>query len=93
MIGGFAIHGYGHRALELYEKMKFQRLVLDEVTFVVTMCACSHVGLVEEGCKIFEYINEYYGKEPKLEHNGCLVDLLGRSGRVQEAEVKLRECP
>ncbi|XWS53905.1 hypothetical protein CRYUN_Cryun10bG0040500 [Craigia yunnanensis] len=93
MIGGFAIYGYGHRALELYEKMKFQGLVPDDVTFIVTMYACSHVGLVEEGCKIFESINEDYGKEPELEHYGCLVDLLGRSGRVQEAEVKLREMP
>ncbi|XP_022761099.1 pentatricopeptide repeat-containing protein At5g43790 isoform X2 [Durio zibethinus] len=93
MIGGFAIHGYGHRALELYEKMKIQGLVPDDVTFVVTMCACSHVGLVEKGCKIFESIKEDYGREPKLEHYACLIDLLGRSGRVQEAEEKLREMP
>ncbi|XWS13729.1 hypothetical protein CRYUN_Cryun36dG0063100 [Craigia yunnanensis] len=93
MIGGFAIHGYGHRALQLYEQMNFQGLVPDDVTFIVTMCACSHVGLVEEGCKIFVSINEEYGKEPKLEHYGCLIDLLGRAGRVQEAEEKLREMP
>ncbi|XVF63033.1 hypothetical protein PTKIN_Ptkin09bG0056300 [Pterospermum kingtungense] len=93
MIGGFALHGYGHRALQLYEQMKFQGLVPDDVTFIVTMCACSHVGLVEEGCKIFESINEDYGKKPKLEHYGCLIDLLGRAGRVQEAEIKLREMP
>ncbi|EOY05819.1 Pentatricopeptide repeat superfamily protein [Theobroma cacao] len=93
MIGGFGIHGYGQRALELYEKMKFQGLVPDDVTFIVIMCACSHVGLVEEGCKIFDSIKEVYGKEPRLEHYGCLVDLLGRAGRVQEAEEKLREMP
>ncbi|KAA3454559.1 pentatricopeptide repeat-containing protein [Gossypium australe] len=93
MIGGFGIHGYGHKALQLFEKMKFQRLVPDDVTFVVTMCACSHVGLVDEGCKVFESINEDYGKEPKLEHYGCLIDLLGRAGRVQEAEEKLKGMP
>lgn len=93
MIGGFAIHGYGHRALQLYEQMKFQGLVPDDVTFIVTMFACSHVGLVEEGCKVFESINEDYGKEPKLEHYGCLIDLLGRAGRVHEAEEKLRDMP
>ncbi|OMO99623.1 hypothetical protein COLO4_13193 [Corchorus olitorius] len=93
MIGGFGIHGYGHRALQLYEQMKFEGLVPDDVTFMVTMYACSHVGLVQEGCKIFESIKEVYGKEPKLEHYGCLVDLLGRAGKVQEAEEKVREMP
>ncbi|KAK8507310.1 hypothetical protein V6N12_008651 [Hibiscus sabdariffa] len=93
MIGGFATHGYGHKALQLFEQMKFQRLVPDDVTFIVTMCACSHVGLVDEGCEIFESIKEDYGKEPKLEHYGCLIDLLGRAGRVQEAEEKLKGMP
>ncbi|KAF2290174.1 hypothetical protein GH714_003854 [Hevea brasiliensis] len=37
MIGGLAIHGYGHRALDLYEKMKREGLAPDHITFVVTM--------------------------------------------------------
>ncbi|XP_015573462.2 pentatricopeptide repeat-containing protein At5g43790 [Ricinus communis] len=93
MIGGFAIHGCGHRALGLYEKMKLESLVPDNVTFVVTMCACSHVGLVEDGCKIFESIKEVYGVEPTLEHYGCVVDLLSRSGRFKEAEEKVKNMP
>jgi pentatricopeptide repeat protein len=93
MIGGFAVHGYGHRAISLYERMKLERLVPDDVTFVVTMCACSHVGLVEEGCKVFESMEEVYGIEPKLEHYGCLVDLLGRAGRLKEAEERVRTMP
>ncbi|GLT99538.1 hypothetical protein SLE2022_169730 [Rubroshorea leprosula] len=93
MIGGFAIHGYGHRALELYQRMHVQRLFPDDVTFLVTMCACSHVGLVEEGCKIFESIKEIYGMEPTVEHYGCLVDLLGRAGRLLEAAEKVRTMP
>ncbi|KAJ7954824.1 Pentatricopeptide repeat-containing protein [Quillaja saponaria] len=93
MIGGFASHGYGHLALELYRKMKFEGLVPDNVTFVVTMFACSHVGLVEEGYKIFESMKKVYGVEPKLEHYGCLVDLLGRSGKLKEANQRVQEMP
>lgn len=93
MIGGFAVHGYGHRALSLYERMRLEGLVPDDVTFVVTMCACSHVGLVVEGCEIFESMKEVYGIEPKLEHYGCLVDLLGRAGRLKEAEERVRTMP
>ncbi|XP_039055944.1 LOW QUALITY PROTEIN: pentatricopeptide repeat-containing protein At5g43790-like [Hibiscus syriacus] len=93
MIGGFATHGYSHKALQIFEQMKSQRLVPDDVTFIVAMCACSHVGLVDEGCEIFESINKDYDKEPKLEHYGCLIDLLGRAGRVQEAKEKLKGMP
>ncbi|XP_031282882.1 pentatricopeptide repeat-containing protein At5g43790 [Pistacia vera] len=93
MIGGFAIHGYGQRALDLYKKMRLEGLLPDNVTIVVSMFACSHVGLVEEGCKIFDSIREVYGNEPTLEHYGCLVDLLARAGRLQEAEEKIKKMP
>ncbi|CAL5347258.1 unnamed protein product [Camellia sinensis] len=93
MIRGLAIHGYGHQALQLFEKMRFERLVPDDVTIVVTMCACSHVGLVDEGCNVFESMKEVYGIEPKLEHYGCLVDLLGRAGRLMEAEERVLAMP
>jgi len=93
MIGGFAVHGYGNQALELYRKMKFKGLVPDSATFVVTMFACSHVGLVEEGLEIFKLMKEVHGVEPKLEHYGCLIDLLGRAGRLKEAEEWLADMP
>ncbi|RVX22337.1 Pentatricopeptide repeat-containing protein [Vitis vinifera] len=68
-------------------------LAPDDVTLVVTMCSCSHVGLVEEGCDVFESMKEVYGVEPKLEHYGCLVDLLGRAGRLREAEERVLNMP
>ncbi|KAJ7979972.1 Pentatricopeptide repeat-containing protein family [Quillaja saponaria] len=93
MIGGFAIHGQGYQALDLYEKMKLERLVPHDVTFVVTMFTCSHVGLVEEGYVTFESMKKVYGVEPKLEHYGCLVDLLGRSGQLKQAKERVQEMP
>ncbi|XP_057433439.1 pentatricopeptide repeat-containing protein At5g43790 [Lotus japonicus] len=93
MIGGFAVHGHGNQALELYRKMKFEGLVPDSATFVVSMFACSHVGLVEEGLEIFESMKKVYGMEPKLEHHGCLIDILGRAGRLKEAEERLKDMP
>lgn len=93
MIGGFAIHGCGHRALALFKKMTLEGLAPDDVTLIVTMCGCSHAGLVDEGCEVFESITEVYGIEPKLEHYGCLVDLLGRAGRLREAEERVLNMP
>ncbi|KAI4301924.1 hypothetical protein L6164_035159 [Bauhinia variegata] len=92
MITGFALHGFGSRALEIFADM--QKVVMpNEVTFLATLTACSHSGLVDEGIKIFHYMKEIFGIEPKLEHYGCLVDLLGRSGRLAEAKDVIDKMP
>ncbi|KAJ4969113.1 hypothetical protein NE237_015814 [Protea cynaroides] len=93
MIRGLAIHGHGQQAVDLFNEMGNKGLEPDEVTFVVVMCACSHVGLVHEGRRCFESLMEVYGIEPKLEHYGCLVDLLGRAGQLKEAEEMVRTMP
>ncbi|KAI9197002.1 hypothetical protein LWI28_028936 [Acer negundo] len=93
MIGGFAIHGYGQKAFQIYEKMRIVGILPDNITFNVSMFACSGVGLVDEGCKVFESIKEFYGIEPTLEHYGYLVDLLARAGRLQDAEKRIKEMP
>ncbi|KAM7466889.1 hypothetical protein LguiB_014451 [Lonicera macranthoides] len=67
MIREFAIHGQGHEALDLFRKMRIEGFAPDEVTILGVICACSHVGLVDEGCKYFESMADY-GLEPKLEH-------------------------
>nr|XP_016505184.1 PREDICTED: pentatricopeptide repeat-containing protein At5g43790 [Nicotiana tabacum] len=93
MIRGLAVHGLGLEALDLFEKMELEGLVPDDVTMLVIICACSHVGLVDQGCEFFESMKEDYGIEPKLEHYGTLVDLLGRAGRVKEAEEIVQTIP
>ncbi|KAK6161446.1 hypothetical protein DH2020_004827 [Rehmannia glutinosa] len=93
MIRGLAIHGHGHDALDLFEITKQEGFVPDDVTILAVMCACSHVGLVDEGHKHFESMSSIYGLEPKLEHYCCLVDLLGRAGLVKEAKEKVLTIP
>ncbi|GAV75769.1 PPR domain-containing protein/PPR_2 domain-containing protein/PPR_3 domain-containing protein [Cephalotus follicularis] len=92
MITGIAFHGYGRKALELFSEMQ-EDLMPNEVTFVAVLTACSHCGLVEEGLNIFNSMQEYYGIEPGTEHYGCLVDLLGRSGRLKEARDVIEKMP
>ncbi|XP_065854738.1 pentatricopeptide repeat-containing protein At3g04750, mitochondrial [Euphorbia lathyris] len=91
MITGFAFHGCGSKALELFFEMQ-EHVAPNEVTFVSVLTACSHSGLVDEGYKIFSYMKEY-GIEPRVEHYGCLVDLLGRSGRLTEAKDIIERMP
>ncbi|KAK9140080.1 hypothetical protein Scep_009761 [Stephania cephalantha] len=93
MIRGLALHGHGHRAIGLFQRMREEGVEPDNVTFVAVICACTHVGLVNEGSEIFNSMKEVYGIEPKLEHYGCLVDLLGRAGQLDEALELVRSMP
>ncbi|XP_047334875.1 pentatricopeptide repeat-containing protein At5g43790 [Impatiens glandulifera] len=94
MIKGLAIHGYGHQALDLFEEMELdEELSPDEATIVVIITACSHSGLTDKGCEIFDSMMEIHGIEPRLEHYCCLVDLLGRAGRFKEAEERIMRMP
>ncbi|KAG8367845.1 hypothetical protein BUALT_Bualt16G0115000 [Buddleja alternifolia] len=94
MIGGFAMHGKGKDAIELLKKMEVEsRVGPDYVTFVNVLSACAHSGLVEEGRYYFRYMSEVYGIAPGMEHYGCLVDLLGRAGLLEEAKKVINDMP
>ncbi|KAF7803850.1 pentatricopeptide repeat-containing protein [Senna tora] len=93
MIMGLANHGFGDLALEYFTKMVSQGITPNEVTFIGVLCACSHIGLVERGWVYFKSMSSVYGVTPKIEHYGCMVDTLGRAGRLQEAMELIRTMP
>ncbi|KAF5179108.1 Pentatricopeptide repeat-containing protein [Thalictrum thalictroides] len=92
MISGLALHGHGRDALELFFEMWRHGTLPNLTTFVTVLSACAHSGMVEKGIGIFESMKEY-GMEPGIEHYGCLADILGRAGRVHEAEQILSSMP
>ena len=92
MIGGFGQHGRGQDALELFRKMKADSLVPDAYSFVALLSACSHAGLVDEGRQIFCAMKDY-GVEPTVVHYTCMVDLLGRAGRLEETKRLISSMP
>ncbi|KAG6536024.1 hypothetical protein ZIOFF_001062 [Zingiber officinale] len=85
LMQGYSIHGAGHKALELFSQMLKEGLLPDNVTFTVVLTACSYAGLVEEGKKYFELMKHKYLIAPSSDHYACMVDLLGRAGRLKEA--------
>ncbi|CAH9104568.1 unnamed protein product [Cuscuta europaea] len=85
MILGYGQHGMGEKALKLFYSLPVQSVTPDAITFVAILSACSYSGLVDEGLQIFELMEKEYGIDPSLEHYACVVDLLGRVGRVVEA--------
>lgn len=93
MIAGFGQHGHGKEALQLYDQMQQEGTCPNEYTLSSMLSACSHGGLVEEGRSCLVNITEGYCCTPTIEHYDCVVDLLGRSGQVEEAEFLLDQIP
>ncbi|XP_026401358.1 pentatricopeptide repeat-containing protein At2g44880-like [Papaver somniferum] len=85
MINGFAINGFAKEALEVLNEMQSEGFKPNSVTFVAVLSACNHGGLVDEGRKWFAAM-EQFGVTPRIEHYGCMIDILGRSGFLDEAE-------
>ncbi|XP_022730812.1 pentatricopeptide repeat-containing protein At3g49170, chloroplastic-like [Durio zibethinus] len=93
IIAAFGNHGLGSRVRELFEQLRASGLEPDSVTFVGLLMACNHAGMVDEGLRLFNSMQETYGIAPEIEHFSCLIDLLGRAGRLNEAEDYMRKFP
>lgn len=93
MIGGLAVHGFAREALNLYFEMQSVGVEPDSVTFTGALSACSHAGLVREGFEILDSMTNAYSVEPTIEHYGCVVDLLGRAGHLEEALCLIKKIP
>ncbi|ESQ46948.1 hypothetical protein EUTSA_v10027699mg [Eutrema salsugineum] len=93
MLAAYATHGYGRDAIKQFELMVDNGVSPDHVTFTHLLSACSHSGLVDEGKVYFETMSRRYGIEPRLDHYSCMVDLMGRSGLLQEAYRLIKEMP
>ncbi|KAF3439991.1 hypothetical protein FNV43_RR18524 [Rhamnella rubrinervis] len=85
MIGGLAIHGLGELAFDLLMEMERHSVETDDITFIGLLTACGHAGLVKEGIMCFELMRRVHKVEPKMQHYGCMVDVLGRAGLIEEA--------
>lgn len=85
MIGGYAIHGFTQEALKLFDEMSQVGLYPTDITFIGILSACAHSGLVSEGWSLFNLMKDQYALQPKIEHYGCMVNLLGRAGKLDEA--------
>ncbi|KAK0596165.1 hypothetical protein LWI29_013312 [Acer saccharum] len=93
MISAYGRSGKGCDAVALFSKMQNSGLCPDSIAFVSVLSACSHSGLLEEGRYNFKLMTEQYKIIPRIEHFACLVDLLGRAGKVEEAYSIIRQMP
>ncbi|KAM6552393.1 hypothetical protein CsatB_002201 [Cannabis sativa] len=93
MISGLAMHGHGRKALEVFSEMLEEGLRPDEIVYMSVLSACSDAGLVDEGLKWFKRMKTEHGIEPTVHHYGCIVDLFGRAGMLNEAFEFITNMP
>ncbi|RRT39846.1 hypothetical protein B296_00026064 [Ensete ventricosum] len=92
MISGYGIHGYAREAIEVFREMEKMGVRPNDATFLAILSACSHAGMVNEGKELFDKMKTY-SISPTLKHYACMVDLLGRSGHLSEAEAMVLKMP
>nr|AYM01021.1 pentatricopeptide repeat protein [Salvia miltiorrhiza] len=79
IITGYARHGFGQEALHHFESMKSN----------LTNLQC-HTGLIDKGKHYFYSMSQDHGIVPNIWHYTCLIDLLGRAGRLDEAQTLMK---
>lgn len=87
MINCYALHGKSKATITLFEEMLQQRdeIQPDGLTFVSLLNACTHGGLVDTGRLYYKMMIKDFGVQPQIAQYGYLIDLLGRSGKFDEA--------
>ncbi|CAI0418957.1 unnamed protein product [Linum tenue] len=85
MINGYGMHGHAETAVSLFRQMVDSGIKPNEVTFTSVLHACSHAGLVDDGLYLFNLMQEDTRRSPNVDHYTCIIDLLGRAGRLEEA--------
>ncbi|XP_024543344.1 pentatricopeptide repeat-containing protein At4g33170 [Selaginella moellendorffii] len=93
MIVAYAQNGEGKQGLELYELMNLDGVEPNGVTYTGVLFACAHAGLLDEAWKQFVSLKTDRGIEWEDEHFSCMTDMLGRLGRLEEAEEFLKRFP
>ncbi|GAB4833818.1 hypothetical protein Ancab_032066 [Ancistrocladus abbreviatus] len=93
MIAALGQHGYGYQALELFEQMQEAQIIPDRITFLTVLTACSHAGMVNQGCHYFDSMYACYGITPGEDHYARVTDMLCRAGKFSEAKELIDKMP
>ncbi|XP_058083674.1 pentatricopeptide repeat-containing protein At5g19020, mitochondrial [Magnolia sinica] len=93
MICGLAMHGHANESLSMFSDLQKTDIKPNSITFIGVLSACCHAGLLDVGRRYFESMKNVYSIEPNIKHYGCMVDLLGRAGCLEEAERLIESMP
>ncbi|XP_024532921.1 pentatricopeptide repeat-containing protein At1g06140, mitochondrial-like [Selaginella moellendorffii] len=86
MVAAYAQNGHPSLALEISREMDQVGMSKNAITFITILSACNHGGLLEEGIRFLAGMRRDHGVLPSNAHYSCVIDLLGKAGRLEEAE-------
>ncbi|KAM7495885.1 hypothetical protein LguiA_020299 [Lonicera macranthoides] len=95
LIKGLALAKSGKDAVRWFFRMIQEGIKPDEVTLIGVLCACVHSQLVPMGRQIFSELisGKYFDFLPSVKHYACMIDLLARSGHLNDALELIKEMP
>uniref|UniRef100_A0ACD6A6F9 Uncharacterized protein n=2 Tax=Avena sativa TaxID=4498 RepID=A0ACD6A6F9_AVESA len=93
IISGYAVHGHAAHARELFDRMNKSSIKANDITFVALLSVYGSTGLVSEGLSLFDSMKLDHGIKPSMEHYTCIVRLLGRAGRLNDALNFIGDIP
>ncbi|EFJ21214.1 hypothetical protein SELMODRAFT_107453 [Selaginella moellendorffii] len=93
MLTAYAQNGHSAEALELFPVMILDGAEPSEVTFITLLSACAQAGLLQDGLRVFALMERDFGVARGAGNAVCLVDLLGRAGRLEAAEEMFAWVP
>ncbi|KAK7406355.1 hypothetical protein VNO78_07979 [Psophocarpus tetragonolobus] len=93
IITGLSYHGRASEALKVYETMLEFGIYPDGLTFLGVLTACANTGLVDKGWELFIAMVNTYAIQPGLEHYISIINLLGKAGKVEDAEEFVLRLP
>lgn len=93
MVSAYAFHGNAQVAMSVFKQMELQNVQPDGIMFLSILKACSHSGFADNALKYFEIMTEKYGVQASSDHYSCLVDVLSRAGRLEDAYEVIKGMP
>ncbi|XP_074329520.1 pentatricopeptide repeat-containing protein At4g32450, mitochondrial-like [Apium graveolens] len=93
MILWFAKNGRGEEAIDLFTRFKELGLRPDGEIFFSIFTACSFLGDITEGLLHFKSMSKQYSIVPLMQHYVAIVDMLGKTGYLDEALEFVENMP
>ncbi|XP_062090851.1 pentatricopeptide repeat-containing protein At1g20230 [Humulus lupulus] len=93
IMSGYSMHGKAKETIELFHMMQKSGQKPDFISFTCVLSACSQNGLTDEGWYYFTNMSKDHGIKARLEHYACMVTLLSRAGKLEDAYSMIMDMP
>ncbi|XP_024526966.1 pentatricopeptide repeat-containing protein At1g09410, mitochondrial-like [Selaginella moellendorffii] len=81
----YSHNGHTASSRELFHAMVLHGVLPDHISFISVLSSSSHSGVIQTGWELFVSMIGDYGLAPTINHYVCMIDLLGRAAKLDEA--------